>query len=224
MAFRRRTFRRRRPRARRPRALSTRWSRWGGANRRIVTRRMPRGMNIGIHHFKRTWIANDTLPINSSGNYYKGYYFTFASTPGVSEFTTLFDQYRMNKIVVKFIPNFTGSDLNPGTSALTLPNVHTVIDYDSATDPASIDELLHYGTYRLHKCARSFTLVWTPACEVDLGGVAGAGLKFKQWVDMAQTGIRFYGLRVAIEAAGGTVASAKYTPYVTYYFSCKGTR
>lgn len=181
-------------------------------------------MNVGVHHFKRTWIASDTLPINSSGTYFKGYHFTFASTPAVTEFTTLFDQYRINKIAVKFVPNFTGSDLNPGTTYVALPNIHTVLDYDSSTDPTSIDELLQYDTYRLRKGGRPFTMVWTPAVEMDVGGVSGAGLKFKQWLDCATTSIKHYGIRLAVEAAGGTVTTAKYIPYVTYYFSCKGVR
>lgn len=184
-------------------------------------------MNVGIHHFKRTWVASDTLPIQASGAYGKGLYFTFGAMDSVSEFTTLFDQYRMNKIVVKFIPNFTGSDLNPGTTALSLPNVHSVIDYDSAADPATLADLLQYNTYRLHKRASCFTRKWTPGMLLDgdsAGTATASVLKFKQWVDMAYTSVRFYGLRTWIEAAGATVTSAKYQIYVTYYFSCKGLR
>lgn len=188
--------------------------------RRMAVRRL--GVRLNVHHFKRTFIGSDTLTISNAGGVTKGLYFAFQSLPNYTELTSLFDQYRINKIVLKYVPNFTGTDLNPSTSVVTLPNLHSVIDYDDANAPANLNELVQYSTYRMTRGNRVHIRKWTPAVSMDIGGVQSSGVKFKQWIDLADTNVPHYGIKLYLDQGSANVGT--FIPYWTVYFSCKATR
>lgn len=179
-----------------------------------------------VHHYKRTFLASDTLPIGP-GLYYKGFYFKLSSLPNYTEFTSLYDEYRVNKILVKAIPNFSGSNLGPqGTSSVLqqIPNLHSVIDNDDSTDPTSLNELLQYGNHKMTRGNRIHSRLFTPAIQMASyeGSTQINVEKYKAWINCANPDVRFYGVKYALE--GSNVTQGQFNVYVTMYISCKGVR
>ena len=127
MAY-RRTYRRRRL-TRRPRRMMRR-----KPSRPLAKRAMK------VHHFRRTFKASNIS--STTTGVLGGYSFSLDQLPNYTEFTNLFDQYRINKIVVKFIPNHNSSDVSASTQVIS--NFNSVIDPTDATAPATGAELYEY--------------------------------------------------------------------------------
>lgn len=201
----------RRP-ARRPRKYMRRYKRTRAA--RPLAR-------LNVHHFKRTF--QSTSINNLSAGASAGVYCPqLTNLPNATEFTTLFDEYRINKVVVKFIPNFTGSDMNPNATFNSMPNIYSIIDYDDQSTPANLDELLQYPSMKLTRGNSIHTRVFTPKVSLDVNGTGGVAAKAKQWLDCAVSTVPHNGMKYWLDAAG--VSTGSYRVFVTMYFSCRGVR
>lgn len=222
MAY-RRTFRRRR-RLSKPRTIN-RWT-LPGSGRRQVVRRLPRGFNTGTHHFKRTNVLSSiTTSITSGVNTHQSFSFKFSDLPNYAEFTALFDQYRMNKFVIKLVPTITGAEPTSAGAAYSLPNVWSVVDYDDAVDAGNnLISLLQYPNCKMTRGHQIHTRIWKPSVLLDAytGATEGNTIKFKQWLNMADVAIPHYGLKIWIDQCLGAVM--EYRVFFTAYFSCKGVR
>ena len=250
--------------------------------RRIFRRplRVPRGVRAGKSHlFKRvTEAPSITLNMNAPTTW--AYAFQLADLPNVSEFVNLFDQYRVNKLKVMIVPNFTGLDggFVPfgnkgiqldnmydsgaviGSSIVPLgknviwpqglPNIHSVIDYDSAI-VNDLSQLMQHRTYRMTRGNRIHSRYWTPAislgtnCSTSQNSVTEpTAQKFKQWLGTDATCVPHYGIKLLVDggpiinwygvnpaetpmelgAHNTPVQEIKLRVYVTAYIECKGVR
>jgi len=70
--------------------------------------------------------------------------FRLSDLPNHTEFTALFDSYRIYKVEVHFIPKYSESDYSSGGAAYGLPTIYIASDENSTTNPASINELCQY--------------------------------------------------------------------------------
>lgn len=177
-------------------------------------------MNTGVHHFKRV-AQISSISASDDGNVLGALEFKFDDIPNKTEFTNLFDQYRINGILVRFIPNFTGSDINPSTTAQSVPNIWTIIDHDDAATPANLNEMMQYPNCKMTRGQNVHKRYFRPSCLVDVAGIT-TGVKFKQWLNMANTNIPHYGLKYHVDQTQAEIGT--WRVFVTYFFSCKGVR
>jgi len=162
--------------------------------------------------------------------------FTLDDLPNVTEFSTLFDQYRilMVKFTIKminvpeayYIPNATGI-----TSANIYPTIWISTDHDD-TAVATVAQLKEYARVK-HKVLspnREVSIMCRPSVLIQAYRTAvstGYATSFKQWLDMAQTNTRYYGVKMAIDFEGFAppVGTAyQFSINAKYYFQCKGVR
>jgi len=184
--------------------------------------RRPRGITSKpVYHFKRTFQALSQTTA-STAVISDLYSFQITDLPNFSEFSNLFDSYRVNKVVLTFLPNHNTSQM--GTAAQNIPNFHTVIDTSpSGSFPTTINQLYEYQTHRMTRGTQKHTRVWTPP-TVD----QNAQLQYKQWYNFDETNPpsslsnSFFGLYSGIEPA--TPNSAIFNCYITLYFSCKNVK
>lgn len=178
-----------------------------------------------IMHFKRSAFAETLTITTAGGNEAAAYAISIGNMPNVTEFSSLFDAYRINKVVFKFIPSYntyyTGTTLAAGTS---LPKILTALDFDDATAPTAADELFQYDTLRIHTGDKRFSRKFTPFCAPDIGASNSSGVKSKQWIDWAFTNIPHYGLKIFMEGNAATAIQYSLNVYRTIYFSCRGIR
>lgn len=146
-----------------------------------------------IYEFSRqthnsTWITSSTtVPV------YSAFAPTLSGVAGYTEFTGLFDQYRMTELEIWLIPRVLGGSTgNPGLFI-------TSIDYDDNALPASFSELEENNS------------------SVTTGGNVGRYMKFKphiamaayggaftsyanqsdQWIDCGSPGVYQFGIKMA---------------------------
>lgn len=206
--YRRRTLRKRRPMRR---------------TRRMIRR--PLTKSLRVHHFKRTFTL---APIGTSSTApaFAGYLFNFNQLPNFNEFTRLYDVYRINKILVRFVPNHNSSDVAP-TGSSQISNFHSVLDYNDATAPTSLNELYEYANWKMSRGTSIHQRLWRPATldSVDTGSsaVSSANPQWKRWINTANANVNHYGLKVGIEQSV-SANDTTWVPYVSVYFSCKSVK
>jgi len=138
-----------------------------------------------------------TGPTSISG----AYSVTLASIPGYTEFTALFDQYRIIQVTIQFSP------INVG--AVALPII-SVIDYDDANVPSTADELRQYQTLRTVTGTQYFERTFTPRIAMAAYGNGVFNSFATQspsiWLDSASSSIPYYGLKYYWTGRTGTDA------------------
>lgn len=193
-----------------------------------------------VYHFKRSY--STAVEIGASAgfaNFYGGVAtIAFNQLPNYTEFTNLYDEYRINCICFKFAPliratNVTFADSNIGaaqkyTSNLGwyTPKFHWVRDYDDAGAPTAVTQLQEYQTYHTRDFTRPIKVKCWPAVSVPVykTGIAfGYGSKFKQWIDCAHPDVPYYCLKFGVDNINLNQRMF-YSIEATFYFSCKDVR
>lgn len=228
MPFRRR-MNRRRPRI--SRAILAR-------KRRIVMRRPMRPSSI--HYFKRTVKISDvTASFNSATMTYTNiagaYVVSLDTLPNYTEFTNLYDQYKINGVKLSFVPSGSQavySTLSGTTQAAGFGRFNSAIDYDDSTTPANENVLLQYNNLRTTPGWKTHTRYYRPkvrnAAVIDTvsGALAAAPVRGGQWLSTSAPDVEHYGLKVFCNAPVNTATSTSitYSVYATLYLACKNVR
>lgn len=183
---------------------------------------------MNVHHFKRAFSGGITIPSTAATTQYFAYTFSLSQIVNASEFTSLFDQYRINRIVMRFrlavdTANYVGVPTG------IVPRMFWFIDYDDATAPASLNEFRERP-----KCKQTTlsaykpTIVkFTPAVLVTgyESGVSSMYMpKFKQWIDIADPTTQHFGVKFAIDQFAENVTPFNVEIETWFYFSCKNVR
>lgn len=190
-----------------------------------IPHRMPNQAH-NVHHFKRVYKHSTSLVLSSAGASSGALNMTFNMLPNYTELTSLFDQYRINKLVYRFVPTFSDGSLT-ASSGTCIPNLHIVKDYDDSTDPTNTTTLMQYPNYQMWPSHKQRSIKFTPAVLSDFmeGAGTATGPKFKQWINLANTAVEHRGIKYYLEQAPGIQASTFYINIFVYvYFSCKGVR
>lgn len=144
--------------------------------------------------------------------------------PSYSEYTALFDKYKILRYKITFIPRYNDATLS--LAGMTAPVLNWVHDVDDDTVATNIDTLVQYPGMRSKVLLKPFSIVMKYPCvspEVYNGVVStGYGVKRSPWLNMAYPNIPHYGLK-------GMWSGAPQTTYycdvrVTWYFACKNQR
>lgn len=156
-----------------------------------------------------------------------------ADCSNITAYGNLYDQFRINKVVVKFVP--TGATMKvieadstnvPGSGVRT-PTLATCIDYDSeSTGTVSLTDMKNYASYREVQATKPHTRVFRPAVLLQAYRNATSTAyipKFKQFIDCNQLTTGHFGLRWYLEA-GTPAAAYSYDLRIKVYMSFKNRR
>lgn len=188
-----------------------------------VSRMRLRGLISKVHHFKRTFTL--TPLASSTATSYGAYNFQFQELPNYTEFQNLYDCYRINKIVMKFVPNHNSSEFG---STKAMCEFNSVLDFNDVTVPTALTQLYEYQNWRMTRGNRIHTRMWTPSVLTVISTTSatnyiGDAPKYKQWLNTSQADIEHYGLKYAFGATNAA-GDVYFTPYITVYFSCKSVK
>lgn len=193
--------------------------------RNVAVARVPRTLSSPgvIYAFKRTCVANLTMnPSNGftiAGNvgYGIGLLFTLnglilnvgagsatANLPNASEFSALFDQWRIKQVFVKYVySNNVSTTASPTTF---LPTLLVSNDNDDATVPASSAELLQRPEHKIMQLGTNGNTnnIRIVPCKPNAVVSAFTGSVFSgyadatrnQWLDCNYSTIQCYGQKV----------------------------
>jgi len=180
-------------------------------------------------HVRRA--ANVTTVTTSAGLEYDGAMsFNLNECFSAGEFTGLFDQYRINAVVLKFIPDFpslvsTDTNVNPSTGLLA-PNIHWCIDINDAI-PATIGSLAQYNGYHVKVFNRPMTIKIRPRASAayyqSAIATAYGPAKPRTWFDTNSPNLPHYGFKFVIDTVSGNqIVRFRIRPI--YYVSLKQTK
>jgi hypothetical protein len=171
-----------------------------------------------IYTFVRSYSTTITITTGIDATF--AYAFALSSFPDYTEFTTLFDSYRIQQTRVSFTPiAFVAGGV--------LSNFHTAIDYDD-NNVLGVTALQEYESYQVDPVETSFSRVLNP--RAANAAYSGAFTSFSQmptktWCDVASPSILYYGLKGIIPAStftGGPVVGVEVT--VTSILQFRNTR
>lgn len=118
-----------------------------------------------IHAFERTISgATDVKDWSALQNY--SFTFKLADLPDYTEFTNLFDAYRITSVKLKFI--YSCTEVTGPSSVNAMPQIFMVNDYDDATPLASYTAYQEYETFRIKRLDKPFKTVCKPRVAMAL--------------------------------------------------------
>lgn len=167
-----------------------------------------------IHKFRR-WVGFSGWSSAALTTSFYSTSFALSGVPGYTEFTALYDQYRLTKVILHLLPtNIAVTNSNSASTIVNLaPRAVTAIDFDDSTNAASFSELREYSTAEVHmttdKCVRTFS----PAVStVVYEGVSSSGYAptWGQWISTNDPTVPHYGFKGAIEPTGSGSADNAY--------------
>ena len=152
------------------------------------------------------------LSISNTLPTFAAYNFSLSDLPNSTEFTSLYDMYKINCVVLRFIPQQTqsvsiGSINNPNASA----RFFSAIDYNDGAAPTSLDDLRQYQSCRMTPILRTHKRVVFKPKILDSNGFS-----ISPWMSTANPSTNYYGLKVAVEPMESTT-----TTTMTYTIEAK---
>jgi len=177
------------------------------------------GRRPRVHSFKRVAMLTP-LQIGEGVAVPQTYSFKLSDLSNYSEFTNLFDQYRINAVKLQLVPTFSGNDIDYQT---IMGSIHSAIDHNDITNPTSVGQLMEYDTYKRSKQSRGHKRYFKVNLLSNLSGDAGNVTTWKKWIDTASPNAPYYGIKLMLDPLNSTDNDkyATFEVYATFYFQCK---
>lgn len=173
-----------------------------------------------LYLFKR-FVRLNEITVDNINASYGAINFSLNDVPNYTEFTALYDMYKINCVKITFLPQMTqsvsiGSVNNPIANA----RVFTAIDYNDGGQPTSIDELREYQSAKYTTVLRPHKRVIFKPKILDTSSYS-----LSPWMSTAAPTTNYYGLKYAIEPmASSTTTSMAFQVECKYYMSFKNVK
>lgn len=196
-----------------------------GVSRSMYLTKTPKFNN---YFFKRTFFKH-TIQLSNTAPSYGAYIFKLSDLPNYTEFTNLFDRYRILGVKVLFIPHWSNVDANPvSTMPLVNPDFYTVTDYTEDGVPTSLNELYEDTSFRVTRGGKIHKRYLKPAVlsqEFESTIATAYSPKWKQWITTDDPATPHYCLKWgADQLAVGTTQNFYIRVMMTYYIQCKDVK
>lgn len=150
---------------------------------------------------------------------YGAFLFRLSNVPNSSEFTALFDQYKINAISCTFYPQQTAVDTHIAPAVQNV-RMFTAIDYNDSDPPLSIDTLRQYDNVEVNAVTEQFTVYIANPKFADTTGALRTG-----YINTSSPSTVHYGLKYAVDPlAPGSTGTYTYRVETVYYFSFKNAK
>lgn len=197
-----------------------------GRRRRIRLRRRPgvaRGMRIRrnpVYSFVRTKQLT-SINLQTASDTLGRITFQLDNLDNYTEFTNLFQQFRILGVKLTFVPYVTSNDANPIATTYVMPNIHTVIDHDDSGTPANLAEIMQFRNHRMTRLNRVHSRYIKPSILMSAYETALTSAyipKWKQWVSTDDYTTPHYGLKYFIDQSSTALTIRV---FAKFYFQCK---
>lgn len=173
-----------------------------------------------LYLFKR-FCNYGELYLSSVNPIYGAFNFSLSDLPNASEFTSLYDMYKINCVKITFYPQQTVSNsINTAYNANASSRFFTVIDYNDSNSPTSLDELRQYQSCKITPVLRQHKRVIYKPKILDTNGFS-----ISPWMSTATPNANYLGLKYAAEPTDATLgASMIYTVEAKLYMSFRNVK
>lgn len=199
--------------------------------------RLRRGM-IGrrvrqpVQYFKRSVYLSGNIVSSVTSDVFTNQFFALSNVPNNSEFTALYDQYRINGVKVTVIPRGNTAEITASSGASTVyqgqsTGVFSVIDYDDTTPLANINEACQYQNMKMTRATQQHTRYLVPRFNLqgitNQGtGATGSMMNTRGWIDCTQINVPHFGLKWAFQQ--NVNYNLSYDVKIDYYLAFKNVR
>jgi len=150
-----------------------------------------------VYKFNR--ISEDTIfnvVTDGINPYLSAFTFSLSQLPNYSDFTNLFDMYRITKISIDWVPEYT--ELTDAALVSNAVNVrfNSAIDLTDQLAPGSVNEVLQFQQLKSSGITQTHSRSWIPSFL--MGGLVPCTC----WLPTTSPAERHYGLKIGIPATG----------------------
>lgn len=186
--------------------------------RRFVRKRVNQGT---IYRFKRT-LKLDQFSTSSLAATGKAYQFSLSQLPNPTEFTNLYDTYKLCGVKLKIIPRLTEASVTSTANIHNTSPLHSAIDYDDASTTNDILTVMQYQNYKMTRGLAVHQRYFKPRmAELVYNGVSNGYAQGRRWINCSNADVPHYAFKCVIEP---TAVAIQYDVYATYYVSFKSVR
>lgn len=153
-------------------------------------------------------------------------WFSLQNVPNYTEFTNLFDSYKICGVSMKFMLSNNVSDITNVGNTTGIPVLYTWTDVDDPTCPTSINEGLQYRDCKARVMSRPIKVFFKPRCQTMLyqSAVSTAYTAKRCYIDTADYDVPHYGIKWIVESP--SVARNDYVigtlkVFMKFYFAFK---
>lgn len=198
-----------------------------GARRMYRKRKFGSTNKRGVHYYKRSYItAFNTYDWPAMMTY--GWDFFLSQLPNYTEFTNLYDQYKISRIKCKF--SYTANSQNVTTSAAitALPMFLSCIDLNDSTALTTNADFTQYRSFKMRRFDKPVSVYFKP--QFATAAYSGAFTSYAAktgWLDCASPGVKHYGLKFGIDPMfynAGANVTGRVQCVITYYIKCKNPK
>lgn len=149
------------------------------------------------------------------------------SVPASTELTNLFQQYKIDKVIIKAVPSRNSSDYGDGIPVIpgfpTFSTVLSVVDYDDNDAPTTIAPLQEHGDCSVKMMDRIHNYSLRPKFVGVVTGAPGttvAGPPTRGFLDCAQPNIEHNGIKFGLVAEQNRFVDL----YIDIYYIMRGSK
>lgn len=217
------------------------------ARKRVRTNalaRIPRPLSSSLRRaipsvsLKRTfWFEYWSFSTASIDGFWRFYQPTMATMPNLSEYTALFDQYKINGVKVTLRPRWTGADGSDATTAGTtnkpLQSVHYIVDplsqvsRSGAYTSSTFNSFCENGNVKSVQGIKPIDIYWKPMHNEDAGGTSTARFVGPRYLSLKDaTAVQQSGVHIFLQDPNFANAGAGwgYDVFFTFYFQLRGMK
>ena len=149
-----------------------------------------------VYKFSRVVEGVYDIPTNGIAAAVGAFDFRLDILPAYTDFTTLFDMYRITSIEVCYQPEYT--ELTDAALVSNAVNVYfnTAIDIADVSAPANVDEVLQYQQLASTPITKQHVRKWTPTI------LMGGNVPCSCWLPTSNPSERHYALKYGIPPTG----------------------
>jgi len=198
-------------------------------SRKNIYARLPRSLSQRTNFFNTkmfapVYTATQAVTVTTGSQNYQLDQFS-----GYAAYASVFDQYKIDKVEVRFIPKCISNDLTVMAAAGTknVPCLYTCIDHDDSNTPANIAEIMENNScivvapMKEHK--RTFKPMIAKAAYSS-GAFTGYSASEPDWLDCASDDIEHYGLKWAMDGGGVSQTTFQiYDIFISAWVSFRAT-
>lgn len=177
-----------------------------------------------VHYYTRSQFASSIVTVTAGTDAFFASPFQLSNLADVTDFTNLYDMYKIMKVSYTLMPRGNSSDVGLLAGAGGMTRVCSVLDYDDSLAPVSFNQMVQYNNIKWTSSTKNHSRTFVPKFlrEVSTGLGTTASEIATGWINCTNSTVYHRGIKVGIQAP--TSGSAVYDLVVKYTLGFKGVR
>jgi len=186
-----------------------------GASNRASDKIMIQPRLKPVVRFSRTVVGLYNVICDGINPSLVGAAFTLSALPNPTDYTNLFQSYRISKIKVRWDPEYT--ELTDAALVSNAVNVmfNSVVDQTDPTPPATVGTVTQYQTCKSTPITKPHVRTFEPAV------LSANQMPCNCYISTQNSSERHYGIKIGVDPTGVPMT---FRSTVTMWFECAGSR